>query len=165
MHIKQLQLWTDDQVRVPFLMDQVVHVADKPLYVAVRIHVSKSSSPSFGFGEFSQGGLEVDFSSSSSIMISMARQVKLQNAFSPLQHIKPSQPLLETKFNIHLTNIDSMFGRVKNWDVDATTISFLKLHQECQKSHINVVVLSANSPININVFPLFKFLVAMVAET
>jgi len=42
-------------------------------------------------GEFSGDESESDFSSSSSIMISIALQLKLQNAFSPLQDIKGSQ--------------------------------------------------------------------------
>lgn len=55
-------------------------------YVAVDIPFSKISSPHSHSKEFSHGVLVS--SSSSSIMISMARQVRLQNAFSPLQDIK-----------------------------------------------------------------------------
>jgi len=49
----------------------------------------KSFPSNSHLGEFS--GDEADFSSSSSIMISTARQLKLQNAFSPLQDIKGNQ--------------------------------------------------------------------------
>lgn len=58
----------------------------KPLYAAVKMPDPKCSSPDSNSREFSGGSL--DFSSSSSIIISKARQVKLQNDFSPLQDVK-----------------------------------------------------------------------------
>jgi len=73
----------------------------KPLYAAVKMPDPICSSPDSNSIEFSGGSL--DFSSSSSIIISKARQVKLQNAFSPLQDIKQNKPILVSCF-IHQIN-------------------------------------------------------------
>jgi hypothetical protein len=81
--IKNSSFSTDDYARL-FVSWTQFQWQKKPLYSAVKmLDPTKSSPDSNSMELFSAGAL--DSSSSSSIIISRARQVKLQNAFSPLQ--------------------------------------------------------------------------------